>query len=287
MCVVLDGEQSSSLFPTNEQESSPRMQMDRGEVEVEEARQTRVRRASILATDKERNEYEVMRTVLRNWCDSFVKGRAKHSHRCQTSESSGWLAVRDCGFSSHSMNKNSPTVLVLLKKPIVRNENVRWFAKPQSLMRSIVCGSVLTLGVKCYGDSESATQALVDEMQVERSEEAVVEESPKCLYQSGSEAEDTAQKIESLTQTCGRVLREKLGRKVASKSIASSRPDRQVQSEKRDDGHGSRSRVKCKECGGPWAQVGETMRFKAVCCEVAEPESRWVTRACLDRTRER
>ena len=65
-----------------------------------------------------------------------------------------------------------------------RNEIVRWFAKPQSLMWSIVCGYVLTLGV-CEvlfkGDSGSAAQALVDEMQLERSEEAVVEESPKCL----------------------------------------------------------------------------------------------------------
>ena len=82
VCVVLCGEQSSSLFPTNDQESSPRMQMDRGEVEVEEARQTGTRRASILTTDKERNECAVMRRVLRNWCDSCVKRRAKHSHRC-------------------------------------------------------------------------------------------------------------------------------------------------------------------------------------------------------------
>ena len=66
VCVILHGEQSSSLFPTSEQELSPRMQMDRGEVEAEEARQTRTRTASILTTDK----YEVMRTVLRNWCGS-------------------------------------------------------------------------------------------------------------------------------------------------------------------------------------------------------------------------
>ena len=109
--------------------------------------------------------------------------------------------------------------------------------------------------------------------------------SPKCLYQSGSEAEDTVQRIQSLTQTCARVLREELGRKVVSNSIASSRPDRQ--SEKRDDGHSTRSRVKGKECDGPLAQVGETMGFKVACCEVAELESRWVTRACLDRTGEK
>ena len=99
--------------------------MDRGEVEVEEARQTRTRRAPILTTNKERNEYEVMRTVLRNWCDSCVKGRAKHSHRCPTSEPSGSLVTRDCKVSSLSTNENSPTVLVLLKKPMEWNEIVK------------------------------------------------------------------------------------------------------------------------------------------------------------------
>ena len=53
MCAWSFTDNNHPVFdPTNEQESSPRMQMDRGEVEVEEARQTRVRRASILTTDK-------------------------------------------------------------------------------------------------------------------------------------------------------------------------------------------------------------------------------------------
>ena len=100
VCVILYGEQSPSLFPTSEQESSPMMQRDRGGVEVEEARQTRTKRASIFTTDKERNEYEIMRTVLRNWCGSCAKGRVKHSHGCPTSEPPGLLAVRDCRVSS-------------------------------------------------------------------------------------------------------------------------------------------------------------------------------------------
>ena len=50
------------------------------------------------------------------------------------------------------------------------------------------------------GNSESAAQALVDEMEVERRVEAEVEESPKCLYQSSSEDEDTVQRIESPIQ---------------------------------------------------------------------------------------
>ena len=87
VCVVCYREQSSSLSPANEQESSPRMHMDRGEVEREEAKQTRVRRASILTTNKESNECEAMRTVSRNWCDSCVGGSAKHSHGCPTNES--------------------------------------------------------------------------------------------------------------------------------------------------------------------------------------------------------
>ena len=91
-----------------------------------------------------------------------------------------------------------------------------------------VCLDAWGLSEVSKENSESAAQVLVDEMEVERSEEAVVEESPKCLYQSGSEAEDTVQRIESQTQTCARVLREEFGGKVVNKSIASSRPDRQV-----------------------------------------------------------
>ena len=223
VCVILHGEQPSSLFPTSEQESSPRMQMDRGEVELEEARQTRVRRASILTTNKERNEYEVMSTVLRNWCNSCAKGRAKHSHGCPTSESSGLSAVRDCRVSSRSMNESSPTVLVLLLRSHGAERDcqvVREATEPHAVDCVRVCawGSSEVLS---KGNSASAAQVLVDEMEVERSEEAVVEESPKCWYQSGSEAEDVVQRIESPTQTCARVLREELGSKVVSKSIAS------------------------------------------------------------------
>ena len=185
------------------------------------------------------------------------------------------------------MNENSPAVLVLWRRTHGAERDcqvVRETTEPHAVDYVRVCLDAWGLSEVLFKrDSESATQALVDEMQVERSEETMVEESPKYLYQLGSEAEDTAQMIESLTQACARVLREKLGLKVASKSIASSRPDRQVvlsQTEKRDDGHGTWSRI------GPLAQVDETLRFKVVRCEMAELESRWVTRACLDRAGE-
>ena len=54
-----------------------------------------------------------MRTVLRNWCGSCLKGRAKHSDVCPTREPPGLLAVRDCRVSSRSMSESSPSVLVL------------------------------------------------------------------------------------------------------------------------------------------------------------------------------
>ena len=161
-------------------------------------------------------------------------------------------------------------------------------------MRSIVCQYILTLVVLSEvlfkGDSESAAQVPVDEMEVERSEEAVVRESPKCSHQSSGEAEDTVRRIESLTRIRDRVLREKFGRKVDSKSVASSQTDRQValsQTERRSDEHSTTSRVKSKECDGPSAQVGETMGLKVACSKVAELELRWVTRVCLDRTGEK
>ena len=159
-------------------------------------------------------------------------------------------------------------------------------------MRSIVCECILALAgeVLFKRDSESAARVPVDEMEVERSEEAEGRESPKCSHLLSGEAEDTVRRIESLTRILDHVLREKVGRKVDSKSVSSSRPDIQVvlsQTEKRSDEHSTTSRVKSKECDGPLAEVGETMGFKVAYCEMAELELRWVTRVCLDRAGEK
>ena len=206
-CAVCHKEQSSSSFPTGEQESSPWMQMDRGEVEVAEAR---------LTTDKEKDEYEAMRTVLRNWCNSCVRGRAKHSHRCPTCDPSRSLMAKDCRVSLRSVSENSPQYWSCLRTHGVERDCQA--SREATEPHAVDC-------VFFKGDSESAAQVPIDEMEVERSEEAAAEESPKCLYQSSGEAEDTVQRIEGLTRFRACVLREKLGRKVDSKSVASSRPD--------------------------------------------------------------
>ena len=192
------------------------------------------------------------------------------------------------------MNENSPTVLMLFERTHgverdcqVSHEATELHAVDCVQVHLDACGLSEVL---FKGSSEIAPQALIDEMDVERSEEAVVKESPKCSYQSSGETEDTVKQIESPSRIRDRVLREKLRRKVDSKSVAPSRPDRQVGlslTEMQDDGHSKRSRVKTKECDGPLAQVGETMEFKAACCEMAELELRRVTRVYLDRTGEK
>ena len=202
--------------------------------------------------------------------------------------------AKDCRVSIRSANENSPTVLVLFGRThgVEGDCQVSHEAtEPHAVDCVQVHLDACSLSVLLFkGESESAARVPVDEMEVERSEEAAVRESPKCSHQSSGEAEDTVLRVEGPTRICDRVLREKFGRKVDSKSVASSRPDIQValsQTEKRSDEHSTRSRVKSKECDGSLAQVGETMGFKVACCDMAELELRWVTRVCLDRTGEK
>ena len=118
--------------------------------------------------------------------------------------------AKDCRVSTRSVNEKSPTVLVLLKEThgVERDCHVSHEATEPHAVDCVrahldACGSSEVLS---KGSSEPASQALIDEMEVERSEEAVVEERPKCLYQSSGEAEDTAQRIESQTRIRDRVF---------------------------------------------------------------------------------
>ena len=149
--------------------------MDRGKVEIEEASQTRERRASVLTTDKEKDEYEVMRTVFRNWCNSCVRGRAKQTHRCPTSDPSRPSMAKDCRGSIRSVKENWPTVLVLFERThgVERDCQVSHEATEPHAVNCVrvhldACGLSEVL---FKGDSESAARVPVDEMEVERSEE--------------------------------------------------------------------------------------------------------------------
>ena len=80
--VIPCEEQSSNFFPLVEQELSQGRQMERGEVDVEEERQARVKSAPVLPTDKEREEHEVTHATFRSWCEACVEGRAtEDSHK--------------------------------------------------------------------------------------------------------------------------------------------------------------------------------------------------------------
>ena len=81
MYLIPCEKQSSNLFPLVEQESSQGRQMDRGEVEVEEERQAKVKSAPVLPTDKERDEHEVTHATFRSWCEACVAGRATEDSR--------------------------------------------------------------------------------------------------------------------------------------------------------------------------------------------------------------
>ena len=265
--------------------------MDRGEAEAEEARQTRVRGPSILTTEI---EHELMRTALRNACDTYAEGRTEDPHGCLARESSESLAARGRRFPSRNVNENLSTVLVLSRRTHRAEgarQPVRGTVKSNAVDRVQARFDAKDLSEEMFkGDGESVTQTLVDAMQVGRGEKPMMEKSSKCLHQSGSEAEDAAQRIECLKQTRACVLREKLCRKVVRESITLSQPDEQVvsnQAKKRDDGHGERSRVKGKKCDGPLKLVGETVGFMDLYHEIVELESRRATIVCPDRAGEK
>ena len=146
--VIPCEEQSSNLFPLVEQEPSQGRQMDRGEVEVEEERQEKVKSAPVLPTDKERDEHEVTHATFRSWCEACVAGRATEgSHKRSATEPSVPLVAMDYRFFGRDTDVNLATILVLLQRPsTVRWELVRCFAKAQSLTRSTVCWHTFTPG---------------------------------------------------------------------------------------------------------------------------------------------
>ena len=76
VCVIPCEEPSSNLFPLVEQESSQGRQMDRGEVDVEEEKQARVKSAPVLPTERERGARghacdvsQLVRSVCGRACD--------------------------------------------------------------------------------------------------------------------------------------------------------------------------------------------------------------------------
>ena len=118
-----------------------------------------------------------------------------------------------------------------------------------------------------------------------------MEKSPKYSHQSNGAVESAVRRIESLTRTFVRVLQEKLGYKVDSKSIVLPwlvRHAAYVLSRFvwREDGRSAWARLRGKECDSPLAQVGETVDFKIVRGGMAKLETRWATGPFLGRTDE-
>ena len=73
--------------------------MDRGEVDVEEEEQARVKSAPVLPTDKEREVHQVTHATFRSWCEECVAGRAtEDSHKRSATQPLVPLVAMDYGF---------------------------------------------------------------------------------------------------------------------------------------------------------------------------------------------
>ena len=124
--------------------------MDRGEVEVEEERQARVKSVPVLPTDKERKEHEVTQATFRSWYEACVAGRGtEDSHKRSATEPSVPLVAMDYGFFGRDTDVELATILVLRQRPHGAGVSLSGgFAKVQSLMRPSVCWRILTLGAE-------------------------------------------------------------------------------------------------------------------------------------------
>ena len=293
--VIPCEEQSSNLFPLVGQEPKQGTQMDRGEVEVEEERQARVKvRQSSRQTKRE--EHEVTHATFRSWCEACVAGRAtEDSHKRSATEPSVPLVAMDYGFLGRDTDVELATILVLIQRPHGAVGACQVLRKgPEPYAIDCVLAYLDTWGLRevlLKADNEPAIQALVDAVRVRRGERTMVEKSPKYSHQSNGAVENAVRRIESLTRTYVCVLQEKLGYKVDSKSIVLPwlvRHAAYVLSRfvKRDDGRSAWARLRGKECDSPLAQVGETVDFKIVRGEMAKLEPRWATGTFLGRTDE-
>ena len=220
--VITCEEQSSNLFPLVEQESSQGRQMDRGEVEVEEERQARVKSAPVFPTDKERDEHEVTHATSRSLCEACVAGRStEHSHKRSATEPSVPLVAMDHGVLGRDTDVDLSTILVLIQRPhgaVGACQVLRKGPEPHAI--DCVLAYLDTWGLRevlLKADNEPAIQALVDTVRVKRGERPMVEKSPKYSHQSNGAVENAVRRIESLTRTyaCGKTL----GYKVDSKIV--------------------------------------------------------------------
>ena len=257
--------------------------MDRGEVEVDEDRQARVKSAPVLPTDRERDEHKVTHATLRSWCEAYVAGRAtEYSHTRSATESSVPLMAVDYGFLGRDTDVALATILVLIQR--LQREFVRCFAKAQSLVQLTVRWHILTPGAweKCC--SRQAT-SLPSRRSLTRFGSNVMRGHWWNRVRSTRISRMVRSRMQCEGSRASRapacVLQEKLGYKVDSeRSILLPwfvRHAAYVFSRlaKRDDGRSAWARLRGKECDSPLAQqVGETVDFKIVRGEMAKLEPR-------------
>ena len=98
----LKGQKGEYVTPCDEQlceqESSRAIQMDRGEIEVEEERRVRAMRVPVLPTDKKEDESEIVHMTIRSQCET------EDSHKCLAKESLVPQVTMDRGPFAHGVH---------------------------------------------------------------------------------------------------------------------------------------------------------------------------------------
>ena len=218
----------------------------------------RMKRVPVLPTDKEKDENENMHVAIRSQADS---------HKRSMNES--WCSL------AHVTDADLVTTPVLMQKlhsAVVTRQVSHEGPEPRAV--NCVLENLDTCGlgeVLLMGDAGSAIQTLVDP----RGERMMAEKSSECSHQSSGARENAVQKFESSAKTNDCVLPERFGCQVNSEGIPPPWVVGRVahvlsQSEKRDDDHNVRVRLRMRECRGVLTQAGGAVDPGTVCGKMAK-----------------
>ena len=167
----------------------------------------------------------------------------------------------DRGFLACDTDADLVTIPVLTQKPHNAVETCQVPREgPEPRAVNCVLESLDTCGlgeVLLKEDAGFAIQTLVDASWLGRGERTMVEKSSKYSHQSSGAAENATRKIENSSKTCDCVSHEKHGCRGDSESVVPPWAVRRVahvlsQSDKCDDDHSVRVRLRSKECDSRW-----------------------------------
>ena len=264
-----------------ERESSQARQMNRGEIEVEEERRVRAKRAPVLPTDKEKDEGEIMHMTTRSQCD-------RRFPQVFTKRVAVPRVTMDRGPFAHDVYTD-PVLIQGIHSVVetcqVLHESSETRAVNGVLENLDTCGLDEVLLKR---DAGSAIRILVDPARVGREEKTMAERCSKYLHQSNGTSENTVENIDTPVTNSDCVLPEWSGCKIASESIAPSQIGHTVRvlsrSERCRDDHNERVRLRRRRSRAELLLKSETVNPEHVRGEMAKLNPSEATEFSLDST---